>query len=314
MSRKPYRIALVGLGKIARDQHIPCIQGNPRFALAATASTSGAAVQGAPAFASLGEVLAKGPEVDAVALLTPPDVRTALALEAIAAGKHVLLEKPPAGSMADFNAMREAASRQGVTLFATWHSRFNAAVDEARRRLAGRRLAELAIIWKEDVRRWHPGQEWIWTKEGFGVLDPGINAFSIATAILEAPLSVTGAELSFPENRASPIAAEIRFASEAHPGAMLSANLDWRQEGEQTWTIQIATADGEAMALTAGGTRLTVAGHVVVDQPSEEYERIYERFAALLDEGAGDADGAPLRLALDALAKGERRTVAAFDW
>ncbi len=267
-----------------------------------------------PAFKSLGEILAQSPGIEAVALLTPPEVRAALALEAIAAGKHVLLEKPPAGSMADFDAMREAAARRGVTLFATWHSRFNAAVDEARRRLAGRRLAELTITWKEDVRRWHPGQEWIWTEQGFGVLDPGINAFSIATAILDAPLSVTGAELFFPQNRASPIAAEIRFASEAHPGAALSAALDWRQEGDQTWTIQIATADGDSMALTLGGTRLMVGGQVVVEQPSEEYERIYERFAALLDEGASDADGAPLRLALDALAKGERRRVAAFVW
>ncbi len=314
MSQKTYRIGLVGLGKIARDQHVPCIRGNPRFELAATASTSGSSIDGAAAFASLGEMLAGEPGLDAVALLTPPEVRTALALEAIAAGKHVLLEKPPAGSMADFDAMREAAAGAGVTLFATWHSRFNAAVDEARRRLSGRRLAELTITWKEDVRRWHPGQEWIWTAEGFGVLDPGINAFSIATAILDAPLSVAGAELSFPENRASPIAAEIRFASEAHPGAVLGASLDWRQEGDQTWTIQIATADGESMALIAGGTRLEVSGQLVVAEPSEEYERIYERFAVLIDERASDADGAPLRLALDALARGEKRMVAPFHW
>ncbi len=314
MSLATHRIALVGLGKIARDQHIPCIGKNPRFALAATASTSGAALDGVPAFASLGEVLAKGPDIDAVALLTPPEVRAALALEAIDAGKHVLLEKPPAASMAEFESMREAATRRGVTLFATWHSRFNAAVDETRRRLAGRRLAELAITWKEDVRRWHPGQEWIWTEQGFGVLDPGINAFSIATAILDAPLSVASAELSFPANRAAPIAADIRFASEAHPGAVLGASLDWRQEGEQTWTIRIATADGEAMLLTAGGTRLAVDGRPVVAEPSEEYERIYERFASLLDTGGSDTDGAPLRLALDALAKGARREVAPFHW
>lgn len=314
MNQPIHRIALVGLGKIARDQHIPCIAGNPRFALAATASTSGSSVEGAPSFASLGDLLSKGPAVDAVALLTPPDVRTALALEAIAAGKHVLLEKPPAASMPEFEAVREAASKQGVTLFATWHSRFNAAVEEARRRLSGRRLAELTITWKEDVRRWHPGQEWIWTEQGFGVLDPGINAFSIVTAILDAPLKVASAELSFPANRAAPIAAEIRFAGEDDPDAVIGASLDWRQEGEQTWTIHVTTTDGEAMMLSAGGTILTVQDELIVEEPSEEYERIYERFAALIDEGASDADGAPLSLALEALEKGERRAVAPFRW
>ncbi len=314
MSLATHRIALVGLGKIARDQHIPCIQGNRRFVLAATASTSGAAVNGVPAFASLDEILARGPDIDAVALLTPPDVRTELALEAIAAGKHVLLEKPPAASMADFAAMREAAARRGVTLFATWHSRFNEGVDEARRRLKGKRIQRLTITWKEDVRRWHPGQEWIWTKDGFGVLDPGINAFSILTAIFDGPLDVSGADLFFPANRDSPIAAEIGFVSPAAPDAALHASLDWRQEGDQTWTIDIETGEGTLLVLSLGGTRLAVDGTVVVDEPSEEYERIYERFAALLDAGESDADGDPLRLILAAVEKGERRAVAAFEW
>ena len=224
LSQKIYRIALVGLGKIARDQHIPCIQGNPRFTLAATASTSGAAVEGVPSFASLAEVLAQDPAIDAVALLTPPGARTALALEAIASGKPVLLEKPPAATMAEFEQVRTAAAQRGVVLFATWHSRFNAAVDEARRRLAGQPLKELVITWKEDVRRWHPGQEWIWTPEGFGVLDPGINAFSIATAILDAPLSVDRAELSYPANRNSP--SRRRSAS---PARRIRAPRYWRR-------------------------------------------------------------------------------------
>ncbi len=65
------------------------------------------------------------------------------------------------------------------------------------------------------------------------------------------------------------------------------------------------------MALIAGGTRLEVSGQIVVaERASEEYERIYERFAVLIDERASDADGAPLKLALDALARGEKRVVA----
>ena len=309
-----HRIALVGLGKIARDQHIPCIRRNPRFALAATASGSGGSIDGVPAFASLSDILVEGPPIDAVALLTPPGVRTALALEALAAGKHVLLEKPPAATMAEFEAMRDAAAEGGRVLFATWHSRFNAAVEEARRLLLGRPVKELVITWKEDVRRWHPGQEWIWTPEGFGVLDPGINAFSIATAVLDAPLAVESAILSFPENRRSPVAAEIRFASPALPEADMRASLDWLQEGEQTWSIDIVTEEGRRLALTRGGTQLSVDGRMVVDEPSEEYEAIYARFAVLLDKVESDADGAPLRLALDALSRGERREVPPFHW
>ncbi len=171
MSLGTYRIALVGLGKIARDQHIPCIRGNPRFALAATASTSGASVEGVPAFKSLGEILAQSPGIEAVALLTPPEVRTALALEAIAAGKHVLLEKPPPAPWPI--STRCASGRQ-----ARRHALRHLALALQRRRGRGAPQARWPAAGgahhhlEGGCPRWHPGQEWIWTEQGFGVLDP----------------------------------------------------------------------------------------------------------------------------------------------
>ena len=41
---KPIRIAIIGFGKIAADQHVPSIAGNPRFELVATSSRSGQGV------------------------------------------------------------------------------------------------------------------------------------------------------------------------------------------------------------------------------------------------------------------------------
>ena len=41
---KPIRIAILGFGKIAADQHVPAIQANPRFELVATSSRSGEGV------------------------------------------------------------------------------------------------------------------------------------------------------------------------------------------------------------------------------------------------------------------------------
>ena len=61
------------------------------------------------------------------------------------------------------------------------------------------------------MRRWHPGQAWIWEPGGFGVFDPGINALSIATSIF-APFFLTAARLDFPENRDAPIAAALDSA------------------------------------------------------------------------------------------------------
>src|ERR1044072_4836804 len=64
----------------------------------------------------------------------------------------------------------------------------------------------------------------------------------------------------------------------------------WRQTGEQTWNIDIVTADGLVLKLEKGGTILSLAGKRVAENASEEYERIYERFDELLRTGRSDVD------------------------
>jgi D-galactose 1-dehydrogenase len=206
------------------------------------------------------------------------------------------------------------AAETGRVVFATWHSRFNPAVEEARRRLKGQRLRRLHIDWREDVRRWHPGQAWIWQPGGFGVFDPGINALSIATAITPSPLRVSASRLEIAANHQTPIGAELTFETpDALPGSRLTAVFDWRKEGEQSWTIEAETESGVRLALTEGGRCLTVDGVPTIEAPSREYPAIYERFAALLAAGASDYDLRPLQLVADAFLLGERRGVAAFD-
>lgn len=310
-----YRVGLVGLGKIAQDQHVPVIAADPDFELATVISTRGATEPGVPVFRTLSEFLAAGVPIDALSICTPPDVRHAMARQALEAGLPVLLEKPPAMTLSELADLTALAIERRVPLFATWHSRFNPAVDAARDRLKGRRLKRLDVQWREDVRRWHPGQEWIWQAGGYGVFDPGINALSIVTRIAPEPLSVTAAELEIPANRDTPIAARLSFRSLiAGPDAELSATFDWRQQGEQTWTIELETQDGEVLTLTGGGVRLAVDGTVALHQPAQEYEHIYRRWAELLATGGSDVDPAPLRLVADAFLNGRRRETAPFIW
>jgi D-galactose 1-dehydrogenase len=308
------RIAITGLGKIALDQHVPAITGNSDFELVAIVSGRGAPVNGLPSFPDLGTLLAALPEVEAVALCTPPTGRLALAITALRAGKHVLLEKPPSATLAEADVLAAVAAETGQVVFATWHSRFNPAVEEARRLLKGRRLRRLHIDWREDVRRWHPGQAWIWQPGGFGVFDPGINALSIATAITPSPLHVSASRLEIAGNHQTPIGAELTFDTpDALPGSRLTAVFDWRKEGEQSWTIEAETESGVHLTLTEGGRCLAVDGVPTIEAPSREYPAIYERFAALLAAGASDYDLRPLQLVADAFLLGERRGVADFD-
>lgn len=91
---KPIRVGIVGVGKIACDQHISVILGNPALIFAASASRH-AQAKGVANFSSIEDMLAMGPDLDAVAICTPPRAYYAAAKLALAKGKQLLLEKPP---------------------------------------------------------------------------------------------------------------------------------------------------------------------------------------------------------------------------
>ena len=168
--------------------------------------------------------------------------------------------------------------------------------------LAGKRIKSLAIHWHEDVHKWHPGQQWIWEPGGFGVFDPGINAFSIATKIFPGGLFVQSADLSFPENAQTPIAADVTFSSPEADGP-LTASLDWRRSEGEEWTIDGRDRrDGAQRAprrrrLEAAPRRRALHE----DDGPGEYPDIYRTFVDLIDERRSLVDVAPLRLVADCL-------------
>lgn len=308
MSGSPIPIALVGLGKIARDQHLAAIRDSDAFVLAATVAPDTTGIDGVAHFPDFASLLADTTAFDAIALCTPPQVRFELAASAIAAGKHVLLEKPPGATPSEVHLLEEMARVAGVSLFTGWHSRFAGGVEPARDWLADRTILGVDIAWREDVCVWHPGQSWIWQPGGLGVFDPGINALSILTAILPGALRVTEARLEVPENVAMPIAAALRLECEA--GFPLTVDLDFRQKGDQSWDI-VVTTDAGVMRLASGGADLFLpSGHLHFED--REYTGIYARFRDVIRAGAREVDVRPLQLVADAFLLGQKEVVAVF--
>ena len=115
---------LSGLADVAG---VVVIDRDPAIRAAITAAFP--AVQG---FADLATAL---PLVDALVIATPPQSHAAVALAGIAAGKHVMIEKPMTATLVDAHRLVEAAAAAGVVLMAGHTFEFNPAVRELRRRL-----------------------------------------------------------------------------------------------------------------------------------------------------------------------------------
>jgi predicted dehydrogenase len=260
-------------------------------------------------FPDLATLLANVPGLDCVSICTPPQAHFDAALAALRAGKHVMLEKPPAATTRQIALLAEEAAARGRTLFQTWHSRFAAGVDAAREWLRTRPLVRGRITWKEDVHFWHPGQRWIWEPGGFGVFDPGINALSVLTEVLPGEVNVQRATLDFPENQQAPIAARVELRT--LDGVVIQADFDFRQKGEQSWDIELETTSG-ALKLSRGGAGLEIDGQTLMldEGLAGEYPRLYQRFSVLLDASRSEVDWRPFQLVADAFLVGERRSVA----
>jgi predicted dehydrogenase len=132
----PLRIAVVGAGAIAQRNATEAARcGDAAIAGVfdpnLQAARSLARTLNVPVFASYEEALAAR-DVEAVLLSTPHFIHKGQTVAAAAAGKHVMVEKPMATTLADGTAMIEACRRAGVALTVNYSFRYVAKVQKAR--------------------------------------------------------------------------------------------------------------------------------------------------------------------------------------
>jgi predicted dehydrogenase len=302
---RPAKVVLVGIGKIARDQHIPTLKRSPNFELVGAISTSQPDV-GVPVFKSIEQACATLKQVDAVSICTPPAVREQYVYEAAAAGCAIMLEKPPAVTVAEALRLRDICEGSTSTLYASWHSRHAAGVQVARSWASEHKVKSGRVIWHESARKWHPGQRWLWEPGGFGVYDPGINALSILTEIFPAAYSVSAARHEIPANAETPVAADLSLTADGVP---ISVSFDFRREHDERWEIALSAETGETLLLSQGGAQVSISGRPLKLNASDEYQGVYSKWSELIRAGECSFDLMPLEIIESANSIAERHAV-----
>jgi len=313
-------IALVGCGEIARNQHARVLRAGDAamgFVLVATADPQRALPDfSGPHYADHRALLDAEPRVAAVSVASPTGTHFAVARDALLAGRHVLLEKPPTTTLGELLELQRIAGERKVVLVTSFHARHNPAVERVREILAGRPPPEhVAIEWREDFERWHGGQSWPWRPGGFGVFDPGISALSILCRVLpELEFRVEEAHLQVPGGAATPAAVRMRLAWEGGTGDVA---FEWRKGGQDVWdiTLRSRAADGRPETMLLRGVRTLLRDGVVIcpSGGDEEYAGVYRDFRRAIADGRSEVSLREMRVIEDATAIAEvRRSDAPF--
>lgn len=144
LSESRVNVALVGCGGIARSQHLPNLTRAPNIRLQAVCDVNRAAAEsaardyGVPRVAERFEDLLTDPAIDLIVVATKEDFQVPLTCQALAAGKHVYVEKPLAATPEACAEVVAAQARQGKLVQVGFNRRFAPACREAKRILAKR--------------------------------------------------------------------------------------------------------------------------------------------------------------------------------
>lgn len=143
------RIAVAGAGLIGQA-HIRVLQASPTCALSAVVDPSPAAAAvaaqaGVPLYASLDELLAQG-RPDGLLLATPNALHVPQALQCIAAGLPILLEKPIATTVAEGQTLVDAVERSGAQVLIGHHRAHSPIMAKARQVVQSGQLGRLVTV------------------------------------------------------------------------------------------------------------------------------------------------------------------------
>lgn len=147
-ARTPLKAGIIGCGAIAYE-HLPFVATSPLAELigvcdrsAALAETARDRFNASAAYTDVGALLAGG-KPDIVHVLTPPQTHDAIVRQALAAGAHVICEKPMTGDAESTAALLAEADKAGLVLIESRNLLFNDAVVDLKRMIADGRLGDV---------------------------------------------------------------------------------------------------------------------------------------------------------------------------
>jgi D-galactose 1-dehydrogenase len=244
--------------------------------------------------------------LDAVIIATPPELHYTIACDALQAGKHVFVEKPPTQTTGEAEKLGRLSGEVRKVLFFGYHAQYNSSVRRARNMLAQQSVQAVEAEFCEDVLQFHSPGSWVFKQ---GVLrDSGINALSILTAVLPGhdDWRVTAADFKPSGEAGADRKARIELSLGGQAKGLVL--LDWEHHGKETRTLTFRTSGG-TLTIDIAADRMYQNGVPLDPMPDpapeadgfhREYQAMLRDFAASLRSGHSSCGTTEVRLVEEA--------------
>ena len=178
---EPLRVGFIGAGGFARHTIYPALHLAP-VALQAVCDMDEAKAKDAAGKFGAGRwytdrhKMWEQEDLEALIISMRPDPRQSLVREALEAGYHVFVPKPPSPSLADAVELAETADQTGKTLMINFQRRFSLGVSRAKEIMAQESFGELTQLFCSFCSGTYPTVQWY-------LLDFAIHHFDLAQYI-----------------------------------------------------------------------------------------------------------------------------------
>jgi predicted dehydrogenase len=289
------RFAVVGCGTAARKIHLPALRAAGADVTVFASRSRSSAESLRDAWAS-GEVVDRWedavthPDVDAVLVATPNANHCEVALRALAAGRHVLVDKPMACTTADADAMIAVADDNGMFLVPFQNTRFAAPFVAAREAVADGRIGTVtgfrAAFGHAGPQEWASRAEWFFdaARAGGGCLmDLGVHVIDLLRAVTHDEIVAVSAVCN---GKRGDVEADAQVLARLENGAVGSIHASWSSSSGSDHQLTVIGTD--ATLHLDSRTPLTLlgpdGGKARVEVPDETGSPLDELIAAIRGE------------------------------
>lgn len=298
----PVRIAFLGCGYITRVHSAHLRRIRPLYAPSYASRDRAKADEycrrfgGTRSYGDYASAIAD-PSIDAVVIAVPPSYHLGLTLQALAAGKHVLVEKPAFPTMADYETVRDARDRAGRIVLVGENDHYKPLAVTLRRLLADDAVGEMVFAQFNTVAfRLKPAHDWRNDEAmagGDAFFEEGIHWLHVAGSLGPTITDVQGFRPSIsrtgPDRRAKSMMVAFRYDNQAVGSIYYSREIPSLFQGLRMSKIQGRKG---AISFESNGVFVFVHGRGMprVYVPGllfdiRGYQAMYRDFAASITEG-----------------------------